>query len=117
MDYKGAAFKGNIYGALHLLHLTELSLEEKSAKPAFPLNSTASIFYVSSIRKVFCFTIKSGMNAPAKLMTVVFFSLTFFVERVQKKNSIPYFYNSSPIRKVFSFKIKSGMKAQAKMSK
>ena len=42
MDYKGAAFKGNIYGALHLLHLTELSLEEKSAKPAFPLNSTAS---------------------------------------------------------------------------
>ena len=116
MDYKGAAFKGNIYGALHLLHLTELSLEEKSAKPAFPLNSTASIFYVSTIRKVFCFMIKSGMNAPAKLMTVVFFS-HLFCRKSAEKNSIPYFYNSSPIRKVFSFKIKSGMKAQAKMSK
>ena len=67
MDYKGAAFKGNIYGALHLLHLTELSLEEKSAKPAFPLNSTASIFYVSTIRKVFCFKIKSGMKAQARM--------------------------------------------------
>ena len=77
MDYKGAAFKGNIYGALHLLHLTELSLEEKSAKPAFPLNSTASIFYLSTIRKVFCF--KIGMNAPAKLMTVVFLLSNLFL--------------------------------------
>ena len=96
MDYKGAAFKGNIYGALHLLHLTELSLEEKSAKPAFPLNSTASIFYVSTIRKVFCFKVKSGMNAPAKLMTVVFFSLTFFVERVQKKTASHTFTTRVP---------------------